>query len=130
MSRARGIEPGGAEEDEFFHTLGVAQGEVERDPGSHREAPEVGFLNPEVVHELDDKIGEEIEAVILRIVFHRAAMPGQVGGDEGMVWEIRESGSGLFFTSAESVKEDEWFCVGRTEGGVGEHLRVGRALRS
>ncbi len=117
---AGGREPGGAKEDEFFKALRVAEGEVEGDAGAHGEAAEVALFDAEVIHQGDDVVGEGVEGEGVGIEGHRLAVAGHVGRDQMGVFEMGESGSGLRFTRAESVEEDEGFQSGGAEGGVGE----------
>lgn len=123
MSGLRGVEPRGAEEDEFFESVRVAEGDVEGDTGAHGEATEVAFFEAEMVHEGDGVIREGVEGIGSGIEGHGVSVSGQVGGDEVEVGEVVEGRSGLGTAGSQSVEEDEWFAVRGADGFEGKHLK-------
>jgi hypothetical protein len=120
MSGLRGVEPRGAEEDEFFESVRVAEGDVEGDAGAHGEAAEVAFFEAEMVHEGEGVIGKGVEGVSGGIEGHGVSVTGHVGGDDVEAGEVVEARGGLGATGSQAVEEDEGFAVRRAEGFEGE----------
>jgi hypothetical protein len=120
MSGLWRVEPGGAEKNHFFDSLGVAQSKVERDACAHGEAAEVGLIDAELIDERDHEVGKVVEGEESRIKFHGCTMSGHVGGDDVVIRKSGESGKGLAFPCPEPVEENKRFGIRGTEGIVGK----------